>query len=203
MWTVMRSPCVHVLRTLGPTFLSLSGQVARLILDGHVALREEEERDGHLLWVDIASLFHQPGKIAHAAVEGDEGIDAIIARGCEEIGDSAPTESGDSDLRRVGIGESLCEADEEGDIARLRVDAGEVPGHMTSGGAHVGAGEDEVSVTGEVFAEVGVLPGHSREAGRVDDNRKAAGFRGGVAHGPERHGECGRHAVNPVLVVVR
>ena len=65
------------------------------------------------------------------------------------------------------------------------LNAGEVVGHVTGGRAHVGACDDDVAVAGEVFAEIGVLPGHVGETGRIDDDGEVACSGCRVAHCPK------------------
>jgi hypothetical protein len=64
--------------------------------------------------VHVTSFLHQPRKVAHAAIERDEGLNAIISCSREELSETAPTEAYNANLRSVGIGKRLRKSDQKG-----------------------------------------------------------------------------------------
>jgi len=57
------------------------------------------------------------------------------------------------------------------------------------GHANAWARNHDITIAREVFAKIGVLPRHGREAGRIDDDRKMPRRQRCVAHSPHWHGK--------------
>ena len=80
-------PCIQY---AGSLVLRGVVEKANLVLQRELALGEEDQRDCHLLGVHVGCLLHEARVVAEAAVETYQRVDAIVARGGEEIGDTSP-----------------------------------------------------------------------------------------------------------------
>src|ERR1700761_12478 len=133
--------------------------------------------------MDVPCVFDHSREVAHAAIESYESVDAIISCGCEEVGDSAPTESHHSNFGEVRIRQGAGEADQERDVLRLCIGSRDVVSRLTSY-AHSRSRNDDEPVTGKVFAKIDILPRDGREAWSVDDDGELSGRKGSVARCP-------------------
>src|SRR5579862_4357964 len=76
---------------------------ASLLLERHFLSLEIQQRYCHCLGIDVLRFSHEARKVAHAPVEGGEGLGSIVPCGREEARQAAPTESDHPDLSGVCI----------------------------------------------------------------------------------------------------
>lgn len=98
------------------------------IFKAHIS-REEKKRYPHSLWMNVPSAFHKSRVIAHAAVQGYQSIDAGISCRCRQARNSSPTPA-DHSHAGIRIGKRLGITYKKRDVARLRIDPGQIIRHI-------------------------------------------------------------------------
>ena len=155
--------------------------------------RHVQQRDAQAFRRDVArgarAAVHVVVRGAQRAVQRDEGADAVVAGRGQHACEAAPAVADDGDAVRVRLRQRLRVADEEADVAGLRLGAFQVGRHRMRARAQRRRRDHDVAVAREVFAQVGVLDGIGAVARRIDHDGEFTRTFGRVAQGTHGAGQ--------------
>jgi hypothetical protein len=163
------------------------GADAGFVLFAALQARHDQQRDAEAFRRHVARRARAAVDVfegrAQRAVQADQGADTVVAGRGQHVRQTAPAVADHADAAGVGLVQRVGVADQEADVVGLGFGAFEVGRHRMRARTERGAGDHDVAVAGQVFAQVGVLDRVGAVAGRIDHDRELAGTLGRIAQG--------------------